>query len=137
MALDYLKATDFSILPAGRHELDGANVFALVQRYQPKPLAQAVWESHREHIDVQYIAAGVERMGYMSLAAAPVIAQPYDREKDVTFYQPGSDMLTFSAGTFAIFAPQDIHAPGLAVEGAAGQAEVLKIVIKIRIEAGA
>ncbi len=62
-ALEYLAVTDFTKMPDGKYELDGPRMFAIVQRYRPKPLAEIAWEAHRKFIDVQYMATGAERMG--------------------------------------------------------------------------
>ena len=150
-ALDYLRRTDFSQMPVGRHEVDGDRVFAIVQRYRPKPLAQIVWEAHRQYIDVQCLAAGSERMGYLPLADSLSVRQPYDPQKDAVLFDADGQLFTMSPGDFAIFAPGDVHAPGLAIDSAdaalkgtvpfsltrkSGQspAEVCKVVMKCRVK---
>lgn len=132
-ALKYIKETDFDRVEPGRYELEGRNVFAIVQRYQTKPLTQARWEAHRQHIDVQFIARGTERMGHLSLAAKPELVTPYDEANDIAFYKGGTDLLTFVAGDFAVFTPQDIHAPCLDVQSQQAANEVFKVVVKIRV----
>ena len=152
-ALDYLRRTDFAQIAVGRHDVDGDRVFAIVQRYRPKPLAQIVWEAHRQYIDVQYLAAGSERMGYQPLADGLSVRQPYDPQKDAILFNADGQLFTMSAGDFAIFAPCDVHAPGLAIDLAddsptlkgtvpfsptrkSGQspAEVCKVVVKCRVK---
>jgi YhcH/YjgK/YiaL family protein len=128
-ALDYLRCTDFSQMPLGRHEVDGDQVFAIVQRYRPKPLDQIVWEAHRQYIDIQYIAAGIERMGYVPLGDGLSVRQPYDAQKDAILFDADGQLFTMSPGDFAVFAPCDVHAPGLAVESADDPAEVCKVVV--------
>jgi YhcH/YjgK/YiaL family protein len=130
-ALDYLQSTDFSSVADGRYPLGESGVVALVSRYRTKSPADAVWESHRRNIDVQYVAMGSERFGYVPIDRAPPVKTAYSDEKDVMFYEPGADTLQLSAGQFAIFFPHDIHAPSLA-DGAAG--EVLKVVMKVPVE---
>jgi YhcH/YjgK/YiaL family protein len=133
-AFDYLSRTDFSDLPAGRYALDGDRVYAIVQRYRPKPLTEAKWESHRRYLDVQYIAEGSERLGHALLDDGVTVEQQYNAEKDVIFYKADGDFFTLRAGSFAIFAPQDIHAPGLALDGPGDSIEVCKVVVKCRLE---
>jgi YhcH/YjgK/YiaL family protein len=132
-AMEYLQGHDLSGIQAGKYEIDGQNVFATVQRYQPKPLDSAVWESHLRYIDVQYVVSGVERMGHRSLLAKPKVVKPYDPQTDLVFYESGIDLLVFHPGEFAIFTPQDVHAPGLCMDAAGPQSEVLKIVVKVRV----
>jgi biofilm protein TabA len=133
-ALEYLATTDFSKLPNGKYELDGQRIFAIVQRYRPKPLAEIVWESHQKYIDVQYLAEGAERMGYALLSELVPVKQPYDPERDAAFYDSQGELFTISPGTFAVFAPQDVHAPGLALDSATPASEVLKVVVKCLVE---
>jgi YhcH/YjgK/YiaL family protein len=130
-ALEYLATTDFTKLPDGKYELDGPRMFALVNRYRPKPVAEIAWEAHRKFIDVQYIAKGAERMGYAPLGKLLPIKQDYDPQRDIVFYEAEGDLFTVSEGSFAVFAPQDVHAPGLAVVGPAAGEEVIKVVVKI------
>ena len=145
-ALTYLAQTDFSLLPDGRCELDGDRLFAIVQRYRTKPAADARWEAHRQYVDVQYVAAGVERMGWAALYDGMTLAVPYDPVKDVVFFDAAGQFFDVPAGRFVIFAPHDVHAPGLRPEGgslgpSARQAEtgrsideIVKVVVKCRVE---
>jgi YhcH/YjgK/YiaL family protein len=132
-ALDYLRQTDFSQMADGRYELDGDRLVAMVQRYRTRPPAEAKWEAHRQYLDVQYLAAGAERIGYASLRPDLAVVQAYDEAKDVVFFDVAGSLFEVSAGSFAIFAPQDIHAPCLAAGAPPTPADVLKVVIKCRV----
>ena len=129
-ALEYLAKTDFTKLAVGKYEIDGPKVFAIVQRYVTKPLENIAWEAHREYIDLQYVAEGGERMGYAPLCNHIPIYKEYDPQRDLIFYHAQGDLLTVPAGSFAIFTPQDIHAPGLAVDPSTASTEVVKVVVK-------
>ena len=130
-ALDYLASTDVRSLTPGRHELDGDRLFALVQDFATRPPDACRWESHRRYIDVQYVANGVERMGWATLAQAREV-EPYDEARDVAFYAAGRDFVTLEAGMLAIFWPADVHAPCCSPED--GQArQVRKVVVKVRV----
>ncbi len=132
-ALEYLRRTDFSKLSDGRQEIDGDRIFAVVSHYTPKPLAEAKWEAHRQYIDVQYLAQGTERIGYAALQNDAAELAPYDAQKDLVFYDVRGDFFELQRGVFAIFAPQDIHAPCLAVENPLSRPEVCKVVVKCRV----
>lgn len=132
-AMEFLRTTDCTKLAAGRHEIDEQQVFAVVQRYTPKPPAQAAWEAHHRYIDVQYIAQGSERMGCTSLLPELKVCKPYDPQTDLIFYETSGDLLVFHTSEFAIFTPQDVHAPGLALDSDT-QVEVLKVVVKVRVD---
>jgi biofilm protein TabA len=115
----------------------GDDVFALVQRYQPKLRSEAFWEAHRTYIDVQCVIAGAEIMGWSPLESMGV-QQAYDAGRDyiVLESQRGGDetseqFFTVRAGMFAIFFPTDAHMPGIALESNPN-GEVKKIVVKVR-----
>jgi YhcH/YjgK/YiaL family protein len=129
-AFDYLQQTNFRDVTDGRYELDGDRLFALVLRYRPKPLDQAMWEAHRRYIDIQYVVEGSERMGYTCLRGDLPVRQPYDPKKDIIFFDADGDWIEVPAGSFAIFAPHDVHAPGLATDRPEASAEVCKVVVK-------
>jgi biofilm protein TabA len=131
-ALEYLATTDFSKIPDGKYELDGQRLFAHVQRYRPKAIGEIVWESHRNYIDVQYMAEGAERMGYAMLSDLPPVKEAYDPQRDVVFYDAQGELFTISQGSFVVFTPHDVHAPALAVEYPNAVGEVLKVVVKCR-----
>jgi YhcH/YjgK/YiaL family protein len=133
LALDYLCRTDFSQVPNGRHQIDGDDVYVLVLRYRPKPLVEAMWEAHRQYVDVQYMAAGAERMGYAPLCNGMLVRTAYNPEQDGILYEAQGDFFEVRAGSFAIFTPHDVHAPGIASELADASAEVCKVVAKCRL----
>ena len=125
-AFDFLHSADLANLALGRHDLDGDNLFALVQEYQTRDLAESKWEAHRRYCDVQYVVSGRERMGVAPLARMSVVT-PYDADKDVAFFDGPGDWVVLDANMFAIFTPNDVHRPCVA----AGPGErVRKIVIK-------
>lgn len=130
-AIDYLLQTDFTNVPEGRQELDGDRLIALVQRFRPRPVAEAVWESHRRYVDVQYVFEGVEQMGHLLWHEGLVVKQPYDSNDDRTFFDADGTFFPVRSGEVAVFFPHDIHAPSLTLDYQ--PAEVRKIVIKCRI----
>lgn len=125
-AFNYLKNADLSNINQGKHEIDGSNIYALVQRYMTKPRENGFWEAHRRYIDIQYVVKGVELIGYANLDNLK--AGEYDEEKDFLPLQGDGDFIVVQAGTFVIFMPQDAHMPCLTVT--TPQA-VEKIVLKV------
>lgn len=117
--------------PDGRLELDGDTLFALVQRYHTAPGAEKRFESHRRYADIQFVAAGRERILH---AAAPglTVDTPYDPAADVTFFwdPSASSSLLLAPGDFAVLFPADAHKPGCM---AGGRTRVKKVVVKVRI----
>ena len=133
-AIEYIGSTDFSYVENGQYELDGKRMISIVNRSQTRTLDNAIWESHRKYIDVQFVAGGHERFGHVPLASAPPVKTPYNETKDVIFYEPGLETFDAPAGTFMIFYPDDVHAPGLATGVPPKPAEVVKVVVKVAVE---
>jgi biofilm protein TabA len=133
LAFDYLRRTDFTGVASGRYTLDGDRVYAIVQRYRPKPLADALWEAHRRYVDVQYMAAGSERMGCTPLQDGLTIQKGYDPDGDAILFRADGELFRIDAGSFVIFTPDDVHAPGLAIDGPDSAGEVCKVVVKCRL----
>ena len=129
MALEYLAGKDFSGMALGRHDLDGDRVYALVQQYETRPREKGLWEAHQRYIDVQFVASGVEAMGYAPIGDCTV-TQPYSVEKDCALFTSTGDFLTARAGTFLIFFPGDVHSPCLA---SGAPAQVRKVVVKVKV----
>ncbi len=128
--LNLLREAKVIELATGRHEIDGDRFFAMVQQYKTRPLSRIAWEAHRRYYDVQYVAVGEERIGYANIAHM-LETQPYDAEKDVALYEGEGSFVVLHTGMFAIFGPQDVHAPCLAVER---PLTVLKMVIKVAVD---
>jgi YhcH/YjgK/YiaL family protein len=129
-ALEYLAKTDFSVMEPGKIELDGSNLFVLIQKYDTQPKDQGKWECHRSYIDVQYIAEGTELIGFNHIDKMKV-SVAYNPEKDVEFLSGAGDYVTLTKGSYGIFFPHDAHQPKLAPEDIPGK--VIKVVVKIKV----
>ncbi len=135
-ALEYIARTDFSQVADGKYELDGENMFSMIQRYPSRPTDKIVWEAHRKYFDVQFIYSGVEKMGHVNMhdgltQRSLTVTTPYSAEKDYELYEAQGDFIVYRAGDFAVYFPQDVHAPGL-VAGSAPE-DVCKVVVKCRM----
>jgi YhcH/YjgK/YiaL family protein len=130
-ALEYIANTDFSEMEPGRYELDGSNLFVLVQAYDSIPREQGKWECHKNYIDIQYIADGIEEIGCNNIGKMKVTTE-YNPEKDVAFLSGEGDYVTFSKGSYGIFFPEDAHQPKIAPDNIPGK--VKKVVVKIKVE---
>jgi YhcH/YjgK/YiaL family protein len=95
----------------GRIALDGDRVFALVQSYATTPASERLFEAHRSHADLQFVASGEEAIYYSPLGRLRENA-PYSSVKDVALFDGENDMpLVMPPGFFAILLPQDGHKP--------------------------
>lgn len=97
-----------------RHELaDG--MFANIESYPTKSLEKAIFESHREYIDIQFTIIGSEKIGYASINDLTV-KKPYNEKSDVIFYEHPQEIfseVTNHEGYFTLLFPEDAHMPGL------------------------
>ena len=64
-ALEFLREIQDKVIPDGNVEIDGTNVYAIVQSYISKPdAATPKFEAHLKYIDIQYMISGKELMGW-------------------------------------------------------------------------
>ena len=131
-AIEHLKQTDLSGLPAGRYEVDGANVYLMIQEPEFRAPADAQFEAHRRYADIQLALADGE-----AIACLPVEKvekwEPFDAEKDIGFSDTDEKgtPLPMPGGTFMILFPQDAHMPNLKCGSAAtGRKAVVKVLLE-------
>jgi len=113
----------------GRYEVDGNEIFYMIQRYTTKKKSDARFEAHRNYIDIQAILQGSETIGWAPTDQLEV-TQPY--KPDVMFLKSPEQFseLYLPAGTFAVFNPSDAHMPCYH----ASPSEVTKVVVKVRVD---
>jgi len=116
----------------GRYEVQGEDLFFIVQEYQTKPIEEGRLEIHRRYLDIQYIVSGCECIGYHPFEGLTE-QTPYDNGKDIAFYKTNGALtqIRLRAGMFAIFWPHEPHMPGRTIDI---PETVKKIVIKVRME---
>ena len=123
-----LLKTDALSKPVGRYSVRGDDLYYMIQAYETRSQNEKP-EAHRKYVDIQYIIAGCERIGIGALPEMTLLEAHPDR--DFYLYSGPMDYITLMPGKFAIFWPQDAHAPGIAP---AQPAPCQKCVVKIRIE---
>ncbi|MBR5919081.1 MAG: YhcH/YjgK/YiaL family protein [Prevotella sp.] len=124
---DFLKENDMNSLAPGIHQIKGDDVFVNIQEAKGKTCEEAVIEFHRKMIDIQIPFSGSETYGYIPVADLP----PVDfNEKDDYAVVPeavSQSFVTCQPGMFAIFFPQDGHAPLITDE-----ATIRKAIFKVK-----
>lgn len=130
-AFDYLLNTDLSKVPAGRYEIDGDNVYIMVQDAALKPWNEGRWEAHKVYADIQLVIEGYECIGYACAEDAP-IAMAYAPENDLLFYEEmeGNGAIVH-AGEMMVLFPSDAHRP--CMQPAEGVKAVRKAVVKVKL----
>lgn len=124
-AAEYLKTTDLlAVEPGTKVELKGKDLRVNFAQTKPKTKDQARLETHRDFIDIQIPLSDTEVMGYTPAADLP--EAEYNAEKDVTFFEGlAESYIDVKPGMFAIFFPEDGHAPGVTETG------LRKVVVKV------
>jgi YhcH/YjgK/YiaL family protein len=116
-------------LKAGRCEIDGSRLYAVVVKGKGKGKTGTRLETHDQYIDVQYSLSGSDVVGWERRAACGGCSQGYDMAKDLEFYSnPVTKWVDIPERCFGIFFPEDAHAP-LGTDG-----EVYKVVVKVAVD---
>jgi YhcH/YjgK/YiaL family protein len=126
-AFEWLKGQTGARLPAGRKDLDGARLYANVITEGGRGQARAKFETHRRYIDIQFVVEGFDLMGWRHLDAT-MKGKGFDTAKDVELFEDRPEWwVPVPAGHFAIFFPEDAHAP------MAGEGPMYKLVAKVEV----
>jgi biofilm protein TabA len=128
-AFAFLRRQDLAELAPGRHEINGDRLFCIIQKQQGRTREDATLEAHRKYIDIQYLIGGTETMGWRQTSTCSQVDQAYDEAKDIGFFRdPPESWTGMSPGSFAIFFPQDAHAPMVS------HGEIHKAVLKVMLD---
>lgn len=131
-AFKFLTENNLEELAVGKYEIDGNDVYAMVQAYTTKMDEEIKWETHKKYIDIQYVVKGTEVVGWMPMDELTE-SEAYSEEKDITFYGETSKWtkLVLNSGVYAIFFPEDAHKPCCTYDKKVE--EVKKVVVKIKL----
>lgn len=114
--------------PLGTYEIDGPKWHASVQEYVTLERPACRFESHQDHIDIQYTISGSE---YIDWREREGLRPDGPFANDVQFWlspEESGASLHQIPGRFSIFLPSDAHRPKVAD---LRPAPVRKVVIKI------
>ncbi len=130
--LSHLQSTDFDAKPIGAYDLQGKDISVHVMEATTQEPAKTRPEVHRDHIDVQFLWRGRERIGVTSETGRHRVDEDLLAERDLLFYRDVGEesVLELHPGDFAIFFPTDVHRPLCQVEGPEA---VRKVVVKVAV----
>jgi biofilm protein TabA len=129
-AFEYIQKTDLDTIEMGKYEIEGENLKAIFSNKKGMTAAESVakFECHNKHIDIQLCINGKELIGWKPREKCKIENGGYNPDKDVQLYNEQPDMyFQLTDGQFAIFFPEDVHAPMI------GEGEIKKLVIKVKI----
>jgi YhcH/YjgK/YiaL family protein len=130
IALDYIKNLKVVDLKPGKINLaNGISVTSFI--YMGKDISNVKFESHRTHLDLEYIVKGVElvQIAHPDLLR---VKEAYDPSKDVKYYHDAETYNQFklNEGYFVIYYPDDAHKVGLKVN----ESEIYKVWVRIPLK---
>ncbi|MEO6305842.1 MAG: YhcH/YjgK/YiaL family protein [Bacteroidia bacterium] len=129
--LEFLKNTkNLKDLAVGKHEIDGDNVFALVQHYETKDFEADKWEAHKKYLDIQFMVSGNENIAVARIEDMTPNTE-YKADGDYWLFTGNGNNVKMSEGCFLILTPQDIHQPAIVYNNT--KEKVIKIVVKTKI----
>ncbi|HEY5585181.1 MAG TPA: YhcH/YjgK/YiaL family protein [Ruminiclostridium sp.] len=130
-AFRFLKDTALESLNVGKYQIDGEDIFALVQSYTTSASEEKRWEAHKKYIDIQYVVTGNEINEWIPTDMLKVLEE-YSDEKDIAFFKEPDQWTSakLKDGYFTIFFPEDAHKPGCLIET---PSQVKKVVVKVKI----
>ena len=118
--------------PGGRVDVDGDNLFLLLNTYETHSPEGALFEAHQKYIDVMYMVEGEEIIYVKPTDRLCAVTKPYNPEIDALLAELGRDAtpVRLQTGSFIVLLPQDAHAPGCYD---AAPHQVKKIIAKVKI----
>ncbi len=128
-ALRYISKTDFTKLENGTYDIVKDEIFAIVSRFETVDAKVEKPEVHRKYIDIQYVFEGEEVLG-LAIKQSQTVYQEYNVDDDYELYDADLEYVKFGKGMFAIFFPNDLHAPSVHIKKATSAS---KVVVKVLI----
>ena len=125
-AFKFLMQEGLTSMECGTYEIEGKNLYAMISEAPGKKREDTKLETHIKYIDIQFLIDGSEEIGWNVLSECKTVTKEYKPEKDIMFFaDEAQTYFKFTPGSFAIFFPEDAHAP-MVSEG-----NVKKVVIKV------
>jgi YhcH/YjgK/YiaL family protein len=128
-AFEFLLRQGLKELTAGKYEIDGDCIYAMVSKVPGRKKEDAQLETHKKFIDIQLVLSGTDGMGWKPSPSCKLPSGEYDQKADVQFFADEPD-IWFSAksGEFVIFFPEDAHMPLIS------SGEIHKVVVKVAVD---
>ena len=127
-AFQFINDQNLQTIQPGKFEIKGKDLHASVSLKDGCKKGDAKFEAHNNYIDIQVCLSGKETIGWKPRSACSDIKIDYNPEKDVIFFSDEPDtFFELHERQFAIFYPEDVHAPMI------GEGPIKKLVVKVKI----
>lgn len=120
-----LRAVDWASREYGQYEIADGKAYVVYGLY-PHDGENTVFEAHDRYIDLQCVLQGDEIIGWADRSRLSAKAE-YDESGDCQLFTGVGDTLCLTEGDWALFFPEDAHAPG----GKYTQEHSVKLIAKI------
>lgn len=129
LGFEWLKNNDLTNIDSKKYIIND-KIYANVQEYSTKN--DALYEAHREYIDIQYVVKGAEKVGVCNKSFCKTV-ESYNPEKDIEFMENtlNDEWQTLNKGEFLVLFPTDAHKPSINIENSSQN--VKKVVVKVAI----
>jgi len=127
-AFEYINTQELKSLEVGKFEISEGLKGAVAEKEgMTAEESASKFECHNNNIDIQLCITGPEVFGWRPRSSCLSPKAEYNSEKDVLFYDDAPDMhFTLQDNQFAIFFPEDVHAPMIA------DGVIKKMIIKVK-----
>lgn len=109
---------DLQSMPAGKYPIEGTTMIASVDDTYNEPLEKRGTESHRKHIDFQFVVKGTERFALLDHASSKPIGI-YNEQGDYINYTYDKSKAMFmdsEPNKYFLFFPSDWHIAKIATD---------------------
>lgn len=129
-AMSLIAASNINEMPVGETKWEGDDIRAIVIQdcLVSEKESTDYFECHNSYIDIQIVYEGIEKVGWKSRNNCMNPRGEYNPEKDVLFFDDAPEIFfNLMPGHFAIYFPEDVHAPMI------GDGMIRKMVVKVRL----
>lgn len=135
-AFTWLATHDHSQLAVGRNSIGdyGDSLYAMLNLGQGQGpgngavSSEVVSEAHRRYIDIHFTLEGIDAIGCLPAAMVSQRKTDFDEANDYELFTDAPlNISTIPPGHFAVYFPEDVHAPNLGTE------LYRKIVVKVAV----
>jgi biofilm protein TabA len=128
-AFEFINSTDLENAADGKSDItEGLKAIFSNAPGKTAKASLAKFECHDKNIDIQLCIKGLETICWKPRSKCVTPNGDYNPEKDVRFFSDAPDTsFQLADGQFAVFFPEDVHAPMI------GEWEIKKLVIKVKI----
>jgi biofilm protein TabA len=134
-AMAFVARPGFAGLSNGTYEIEGRDIYALLQQPESEPEERRRFELHREYIDIQLLLEGKEKQLFapQPLPGEAALLEDKLDEADNAFYaRPAHcNAVVLQPGDYVIYLPGELHCPNCAPDPQ-NCGRFRKVVFKIR-----